>query len=152
MASESDTREFSTRHATPADLEGIYHCLGQVVTFVPEPSEWSAIGRRFFEQDAVCAFLAEHRDDVGRKQVIGYASVCFETMIRGGIIGHVDDVVVDLNYRRGGVGLMLVRALQFEARLRGAYRLYLECSDENTRFYSAAGFNRSGVSMSWHVT
>ena len=101
MASESDTREFSTRRATPADVKSIYHCLGQMVTFVPEPSEWSAIGRRFFEQDAVCAFVAEHHDGFGLKQVIGYASVCFETMIRGGIIGHVDDVVVDLNCRRG---------------------------------------------------
>jgi hypothetical protein len=46
---------------------------------------------------------------------------------------------------------MLVRALQSEARKRGAYRLYLECSDENTRIYAAAGFNKSGVSMSWRV-
>jgi len=139
------------RRATSNDLGAIYHCLGQMVTFLPDPSDWSEIGRRFFEQESVCAFVAERRAELNRQQVIGYASVCFETKVRGGTIGHVEDVVVDSKFRRGGVGLMLVRAMQSEARMRGAYRLYLECSDENTRFYSAAGFNRSGVSMSWDV-
>ena len=102
MAGESDTRTLRTRLATPADLESIYHCLGQMVTFLPDPTEWPAIGRRFFEQDSVSAFVAERCDQVDRQQVIGYASVCFETKIRGGVIGHVEDVVVDSDSRRGG--------------------------------------------------
>jgi len=140
-----------TRRARQDDMRGIYNCLRQMVTFIPDSSEWPSLGRRFFEQQCVSAFVAESSDQGGRQQIVGYASVCFETKIRGGTIGHVEDVVVDSKFRRGGVGLMLVRAMQSEARMRGAYRLYLECSDENTRFYSEAGFNRSGVSMSWDV-
>jgi len=149
---ESPMGMIGTRRARQDDMRGIYNCLRQMVTFIPDSSEWPSLGRRFFEQQCVSAFVAESSDQGGRQQIVGYASVCFETKVRGGTIGHVEDVVVDSKFRRGGVGLMLVRALQSEARMRGAYKLYLECSDENTRFYSAAGFDRTGVSMSWRVS
>lgn len=142
--------EVTIRATEAGDLPAIYSVLGEVVPWMPKSEEWADIATEFLSQVHVCSFVSVVRKlrlDAG--QVVGFASISFETKVRGGVIGHIEDVVVDAIHRRGGVGRMLVEALLEESRRRNAYRVYLECSESNVGFYRSCDFERSGVSMCW---
>ena len=135
------------RAASTEDVAGIYRCLSQMVTWFPDESEWSEIVNRFLIQGHVQSYVAIEALGSEPPQVIGFASISFETKVRGGVVGHIEDVVVDATHRGGGVGRMLVAALLEESRRRNAYRVYLECSESNVGFYKSCGLERSGVGM-----
>jgi len=139
------------RRAVHGDVPGIYRCLSQMVTHLPTPESHNLIADSYFKQDWVYSVVAEVGEYPTQMRTVGFASVSFEMKIRGGIIGHIEDVVVDREWRRAGVGGALVEALKEEGRNRGAYQIYLECSPRNTHFYESHGFIHSGVSMRWDV-
>lgn len=136
------------RRAESNDLHGIFRCISQMASYKPSVEQHQLIAERFFSQDWVHAVVAVHRGSHFPDQVIGFASISFEMKIRGGVIGHVEDVVVDGRWRRRGVGKALLDALQEESLRRNAYRIYLECSESSSDFYVSCGFVRSGLSMS----
>jgi len=139
------------RRAKHSDIADIYRCLSQMVTYVPSHESRDEIAADYFKQDWVYAIVSEVSEYSSQKVTVGFASISFEMKIRGGIIGHIEDVVVDHRWRRTGLGRELVEALKEEARRRGAYRIYLECAPENADFYGICGFVHSGVSMRWDV-
>jgi len=133
------------RAASTEDVAGIYRCLSQMVTWIPDESEWSEIVNRFLIQGHVRSYVAIEALGSEPPQVIGFASISFETKVRGGVIGHIEDVVVDATHRGRGLGRMLVAAILEESRRRNAYRVYLESSESNVGFYKSCGLERSGV-------
>ena len=64
-----------------------------------------------------------------------------------GICGHVEDIVVDASARGRGMGLVIVRALMRVAGRMGAYKVILDCSEDNQRFYEKCGLTRKEVQM-----
>ena len=63
-------------------------------------------------------------------------------------IGHIEDVVVDMNYRNKGLGKLLVNYLVKYAKLYNCYKVILDCSEENKKLYENCGFEHKGVQMS----
>jgi len=138
------------RPTRAGDLVGIHRCMQQMTSWLPPKSQLKTIESAFLSQPWVCSFVAvEIGEDDSSTTIKGFSSISFETKIRGGVIGHVEDVVVDVEWRRSGIGSALIKELLSEADRRGAYRVFLECSDANVTFYKACGFQVSGVSMSW---
>ena len=138
------------RPTRAGDLVGIHRCMQQMTSWLPPKSQLKAIESAFLSQPWVCSFVAEETEgDDSSTSIKGFSSISFETKIRGGVIGHIEDVVVDVEWQRSGIGSALIKELLSEADRRGAYRVFLECSDANVAFYKACGFQVSGVSMSW---
>jgi len=75
-----------------------------MVTWIPNESEWSEIVNRFLIQGHVRSYVATEALGSEPPQVIGFASISFETKVRGGVIGHIEDVVVDAIHRGGEWG------------------------------------------------
>merc|ERR1712137_465429 len=65
----------------------------------------------------------------------------------GGLVGHVEDVVVDRLVRRKGLGKHLVGELIRIARGAGCYKVILNCASGNQSFYEACGFKWKSVMM-----
>jgi len=142
--------EVTIRAADSGDFSGIYGCLSEVVPWLPNSEEWSDIATRFVSQVHVCSFVAVARNArAATEQVVGFASISFEMKVRGGIIGHVEDVVVKSTHRNLGIGRLLLQALLQVAQDKGAYSVYLECDKANVGFYESLGFAQSAVSMRW---
>jgi hypothetical protein len=97
------------RAALTEDVAGIYRCLSQMVTWIPDESEWPEIVNRFLIQGHVRSYVAVDALGSEPPQVIGFASISFETKVRGGVIGHIEDVVVDAIHR-GGSGANACRS------------------------------------------
>jgi len=99
------------RAASTEDVAGIYRYLSQMVTWIPDESDWPEIVNRFLIQGHVRSYVAIEALGSEPPQVIRFASISFETKVRGGVIGHIEDVVVDATHRGGGSGAKASRSI-----------------------------------------
>lgn len=79
--------------------------------------------------------------------MVGYGSVVIEEKIRGGKIGHIEDVVSHSLFRKQGLARAVVGALFNIAKANGCYKIALQCKEHNVGFYEKCGFEVSGVAM-----
>ena len=61
------------------------------------------------------------------------------------IYAHIEDVCVRASHSRLGLGKILIQHLINQAR--HCYKITLDCSDENMRFYESCGLERRGNQM-----
>jgi glucosamine-phosphate N-acetyltransferase len=82
-------------------------------------------------------------EDEGR--VIGTATVLIENKLLhyGSKVGHIEDVVVDKNIRKSGIGKALIKECIEFCRYKDCYKAILDCSKENIPFYECCGFTFS---------
>ena len=60
---------------------------------------------------------------------------------------HIEDVVIDSQYRgKGFAGLLLRHAKQFVIR-NNCYKIILDCSEDYLSFYEKNGYKRVGIQM-----
>jgi glucosamine-phosphate N-acetyltransferase len=112
------------------------------------------IERAFFEQRlAQCdvksnthIIVAEDRD-TGAVLASGTVVIEPKFIHECGLVGHVEDVVVDSCMRRKGIGRRIVARLLTVAREAGAYKAILDCAEDNVGFYESCGFKRKEVMM-----
>jgi ribosomal protein S18 acetylase RimI-like enzyme len=76
---------------------------------------------------------------------VGFGSISFERTIRGGIIGHIEDVIVKEAFRRAGIGGKVVHELIARAQEYGCYRITLGSETRNETFYKDLGFSAAGI-------
>jgi dTDP-4-amino-4,6-dideoxygalactose transaminase/predicted GNAT family N-acyltransferase len=62
-------------------------------------------------------------------------------------LGHIEDIVVDKNYRKKGYGSIVVKALINLSREAGCYKTVLDCREELVRFYGKTGMVKTGANM-----
>lgn len=63
-------------------------------------------------------------------------------------VGHLEEVVVDRDYRGEGLGERIVRYVAHEAITRlGCYKVILNCVEDNIGFYQKTGFRLDTVGM-----
>jgi len=68
----------------------------------------------------------------------------FSTVVVAGEVDDLDDLFVDPDWMRHGVGLALVRDVVERARARGARYLEVTANPHALEFYAAAGFQPHG--------
>ncbi len=54
--------------------------------------------------------------------------------------GHIENVVVDKDYRKRSIGEKIIENLVVKAKERNCYKVILNCSKENITFYEKCGF------------
>ena len=65
-----------------------------------------------------------------------------------GIVGHLEDVVVDRDYRKYGMGKFIIERIIKIAKDRGCYKLIGDCKSELLGFYEKNGFESKCVQIS----
>lgn len=82
-------------------------------------------------------------------KVIGAATIFVEPKFihNGGMVGHIEDVVVSKEHQGEGIGLKLINALIQYAKKKGCYKTVLDCTDEVMPFYKKLGFKHFSNSM-----
>eukprot|EP00186_Timspurckia_oligopyrenoides_P002413 CAMPEP_0182443008 /NCGR_PEP_ID=MMETSP1172-20130603/1857_1 /TAXON_ID=708627 /ORGANISM="Timspurckia oligopyrenoides, Strain CCMP3278" /LENGTH=149 /DNA_ID=CAMNT_0024638143 /DNA_START=68 /DNA_END=517 /DNA_ORIENTATION=- len=91
--------------------------------------------------------------DTDTDRIIGAASAIYEMKFaRGGCLcAHIEDVVVDSDFRGAKLGWRLIDALIQSARKRNCYKIILDCAEENVGFYQKCGFQRKEVQMALYL-
>ena len=58
----------------------------------------------------------------------------------GGLVGHIEDVVVDKKFQGQKIGEKIMRFLLEKSQNRGCYKTILDCTDDVKSFYEKLGF------------
>jgi glucosamine-phosphate N-acetyltransferase len=93
-------------------------------------------------------------EDVERNIVIGSATLLVEEKFihNMGLVGHIEDVVLDSKYRGLNLGKLIIDHLVALAKNRGCYKVILNCEEKNVDFYLRCGFVRKEVEMVKYIS
>ena len=123
-------------------MEEIINLLQTISIFRPSKDSYSKIWDAFDSQSHVFAIVITKNN-----LVLGYGSVVIEKKIRGGNVGHVEDVAVSELYKNQGIGKLIMEALYKLAIKEGCYKLILQSRPQNIEFYKKCGYVISGSCM-----
>ena len=68
-----------------------------------------------------------------------------------GRVMHIEDVIVDKNYRSEGLGKMLLNYAISTAEREKCYKIILNCSEENSGFYEKCDFYKKNIQMAKYI-
>ena len=86
---------------------------------------------------------------VDDKKIIGSTTLLIEQKFihDGGLVGHIEDVVVRKDYERNGIGVKLVTSMLERAKEKNCDKTILDCKDDVKQFYERIGFKRESNCM-----
>eukprot|EP01060_Flectonema_neradi_P012419 TRINITY_DN19237_c0_g1_i1.p1 TRINITY_DN19237_c0_g1~~TRINITY_DN19237_c0_g1_i1.p1 ORF type:complete len:170 (+),score=35.15 TRINITY_DN19237_c0_g1_i1:51-560(+) len=93
-------------------------------------------------------------EDMEKKKIVATGTILFDYKFTRscGLCAHIEDIVVDKNYRGQRLGHRIVDALVEEAHNRQCYKIILDCTNENKPFYEKLGFREKEVQMRYDIT
>mmetsp|Transcript_7321 Transcript_7321/g.13692 ORF Transcript_7321/g.13692 Transcript_7321/m.13692 type:complete len:342 (+) Transcript_7321:52-1077(+) len=141
--------KFQTRFIQTGDYDkGFVELLGQLTSV-------GVITRDKFEQrvadisnrsDQCCVVV----EDLTSNRIVGTASVLVLAHFPQNIVGHIEDVVVDVKSRGQGLGRIVVEEMLRRAALFGCGSCSLNCSQKNSNFYAKFGFKVEKIGMAYY--
>ena len=83
------------------------------------------------------------------KKIVGSTTLFIEQKFihDGGLVGHIEDVVVRKDYEGQGIGMKMVISLLDVAKQRKCYKTILNCEDSLKQFYEKIGFKKTTNEM-----
>jgi len=77
-------------------------------------------------------------------KIVGATTLLIESKFihDGGLVGHIEDVVVDKEYQGQKIAKKIMIYLIEIAKNRGCYKTILNCTDDVKLFYEKLGFNQ----------
>ena len=87
-------------------------------------------------------------------KIVGATTLLIEPKFihQGGLVGHIEDVVVDKNYQGKKIGEKIMKYLLEIAQERRCYKTILDCTDDVKKFYEKLGFKHTANEMRYdHV-
>ncbi len=75
-------------------------------------------------------------------KIVGTSTLLIEPKFihEGGLVGHIEDVVIDKNFQGQKIGKKIITYLFEFAKDRGCYKTILDCTDDVKPFYEKLGF------------
>ena len=89
---------------------------------------------------------------VDGNKVVGSTTLFIEQKFihQGGLVGHIEDVVVRKDCEGTGIGIKLVLSLLEYAKMRRCYKTILDCNDNVKPFYEKIGFKYESNCMRYN--
>ena len=86
---------------------------------------------------------------IDNKKIVGSTTLLIEQKFihDGGLVGHIEDVVVRKDYEGKGIGIKLVTSLLERAKEKNCYKTILDCKDDVKQFYERIGFKHESNGM-----
>jgi glucosamine-phosphate N-acetyltransferase len=142
----------SIRHLTLSDFESNYfHLLSQLSSINANNIDfclWSQFINNLNNNHQIIVI-----EDLSNNTIIGTGTIIIEHKIIHdfGKVAHIEDIVIDSNYRGCGLGYKLIAHLKEIAIQKNVYKIILNCSELNTEFYIKCGFKRNCSQMSIYL-
>lgn len=130
------------RKVIKEDLDRVFKILNQLkelnIESIDKESAWNS-----FNQNKSSKSIVGVLDN----EIVAYGSIVIENKIRGEVAGHIEDIVVDKNYRGRFIGENLIKELINIGKKNSCYRITLFCKENLENFYSRQGFKKSSINM-----
>ncbi|MCV0402016.1 MAG: GNAT family N-acetyltransferase [Nitrosopumilus sp.] len=77
-------------------------------------------------------------------KIVGSTTLLIESKFihNGGLVGHIEDVVVNKEHQGKKIGEKIMRYLIEISKKRGCYKIILDCTDDVRPFYEKLGFKK----------
>jgi len=129
-------------------INEVIDLLQDISNFKPNNSEYKFIFNSFIAQNNVIGIVALFKENkFSNEKVVGFGSLHISRRIRGGLTGFFEDIAVLKNFRKKGIGKLIITELIDKAREKKCFKLVLQSREETKIFYQKIGFNQSGNSM-----
>ena len=124
-------------------VEEVINLLQLVSKFKPQRNNYDEIYEKFTKNKNHYGLVAISNS----QKVLGYGSIILEYKIRGGLMGHIDDIVVNKKFQNMGIGKMIIKSLVEIANENKCFKITLFCQKNNIAFYKKMKFKNSGFNM-----
>jgi glucosamine-phosphate N-acetyltransferase len=83
------------------------------------------------------------------KQLIGCGTLLIEQKFIHNLakLGHIEDITIKKEFRKQGLGHILIEKLIERARESGCYKVTLNCTEDVSAFYESCGLEKAGIQM-----
>ncbi len=123
-------------------MDDVIHLIKRISPYGPKKKYYDNIWSSFIQQPNVYSLVATKNDIV-----LGYGSGSIEMKIRGGKIGHIEDIVVHSEHEKKGISKKILESLYKIAKKDGCFKIILQCKNEHNKFYEKCYYNLSGSAM-----
>ena len=130
------------RKVIKEDLDKVFKILNQLKELNIESIDKELAWNSFNENKSTKSIVG-----ILENEIVAYGSIVIENKIRGEIAGHIEDIVVDKNYRGRFIGENLIKELINIGKKNSCYRITLFCKENLENFYSRQGFKKSSINM-----
>ena len=139
-------KQFIFRYLNFNDIDVNYFKLLNQLTDVDFDNITEDKNMVFFKKlnDSHMIIVIEHEN-----KIIGSGTILIEEkLIRSyGRVSHIEDIVIDNEYRNYGLGKELLNTLIEISKDKGCYKCILDCKDELEDFYKKCNFKKKGSQM-----
>ena len=125
-------------------MKAVIEILQSVSDYRPDEKVYDQIWDEFQSQTNYFGLVALDE----KVNVVGYGAIFIERKIRGGKMGHIEDIAVHPDFRKKGIGKLLINALYQIAQEEKCYKVSLVCKEHNISFYQKCDFMIDGISLS----
>ncbi len=125
-------------------MKKVIDMLQSISIYTPSEKEYNQIWLNFKSQSNNYGLVAID----SLEGVVGYGSILIENKIRGGKLGHIEDIAIHKDFQRKGIGRLLINALYEIAKKERCYKISLACKDTNLDFYKKFEFRLTGSYVS----
>ena len=130
------------RKVIKEDLDRVFKILNQLKELSIESIDKESAWNSFNENKSTKSIVG-----VLDNEIVAYGSIVIENKIRGEVAGHIEDIVVDKNYRGRFIGENLIKELINIGKKNKCYRITLFCKEHLKNFYSRQGFEKSSINL-----
>jgi len=137
--------DFSLRYLQKEDYDkGYLDLLSQLTTVTTMDREKFCENLDKINETTTNIFVIEEEN-----KIIATATLVFEIKFIHdcGKVAHLEDVVIDQEFRGCGLGKKLIESVIKIAKARSCYKIICNCSDNLINFYAKCGFERKNVQM-----
>ncbi len=87
-------------------------------------------------------------------KIVGSATLLLESKFihDGGVVGHIEDVVVNKSHQGQKIGEKIIKFLLEQAENKGCYKTILDCVDDVKPFYEKLGFKQNAKALRFDHT
>lgn len=139
---------FAIRQLNVQDYDAIINILAQLTTIdktkITKDDYGAYVGMLTVNRNHL-TIVVENLENV----VVGTATLLVEPKLIHNLshVGHIEDVVVDNQHRKEGIGKLMIEYLSTKAKSMGCYKVILDCDEDNCPFYEKCGFQKKGIEM-----
>ncbi|KAI9141156.1 acyl-CoA N-acyltransferase [Paraphysoderma sedebokerense] len=132
--------------------KGFLDCLSHL-TVVGEISRAQFVDRFAYLKLHSHEYFVIVIEDVNNKRIAAAGTVLVERKFirQCGLVGHIEDIVVNEKYRGLQFGRYIIDMLKHIGQAVGCYKIILDCAEKNVKFYEKCGFERKEVEMVWYI-
>ena len=135
---------FSLVEVQKNHMKAVIEILQSISEYRPDEKDYHQIWDEYQSQKNYFGLVVLDE----KVDVVGYGSIFIERKIRGGKMGHIEDIAVHPDFRKKGIGKLLINALYQIAQEEKCYKVSLVCKEHNLSFYQKCDFLIDGISLS----